>query len=228
MTTRPRDCRPEAYELFARQMPVIETSGGLLTAAVAVSMHELEDVSPASVDRTLSGYADAVRQRVRSRSTEALLAHLHDVLFEEAGFVGNVEDYYNPLNSYVPAVLESRRGLPIALSLIYKIVAERVGLDVVGVNAPLHFMAGVRDGGKLMLIDPFFGGRTLSKEEALSRLDRIAGTPVPRVDEMLPIATHRQWIARMLQNLINVFQHVGLEREMRAMTELKGLLGGEA
>lgn len=225
MTTKARYCRQEAYELFARQMPVIETSQGLLTAAVAMSMHELDDVSAEVIDRSVTGFADAVRKRVRSNSTEALLAHLHDVLFEEAGFVGNVEDYYNPLNSYVPAVLASKRGLPITLSLIYKVVAERVGLDVVGVNAPLHFMAAVRDGEKRMLIDPFFGGRALSEEEALSRLDQIAGSPVPRADDMLPIATHRQWIARMLQNLINVFAHVGLENEMKAMMELRRLLG---
>jgi len=146
------------------------------------------------------------------------------VLFEEAGFVGNAEDYYNPLNSYVPAVLASKRGLPITLSLIYKVVAKRVGLDVVGVNAPLHFMAAVRDGEKRLLIDPFFGGRALSEGEALSRLDEIAGSPVPRTDDMLPIATHRQWIARMLQNLINVFAHVGLDNEMKAMLELRRLL----
>jgi regulator of sirC expression with transglutaminase-like and TPR domain len=223
--TQARYCRREAYELFARQTPLIETSHGLLTAAVAMSMHELDDVTPDFVSRTLAGYADDVRRRVRSNSTEALLAHLHDVLFEEAGFVGNVEDYYNPLNSYAPAVVQSRRGLPITLSLIYKVVAERVGLDVVGVNAPLHFMAAVRDGEKRLLVDPFFGGRALSEEEALSRLEEIAGAPVPRTDDMLPVATHRQWIMRMLQNLINVFAHVGLQNETKAMLELRALLG---
>ena len=219
-----RYCRPEAYELFARQVPVIETSPALLTAAVALSMHDLDDVTPQFVDDVLAKYAGEVRGRVKSSSTAALLAHLHEVLFEEAGFVGNVDDYYNPLNSYVPAVLQSRRGLPITLTLIYKIVAERVGLHVVGVNAPLHFMAAVQEEGKLMLIDPFFAGRALSKEEAFERLDQIAGGAVPRVEAMLPVATHRQWIGRMLHNLINVFQHVGLEDQMKAMLELRGLL----
>src|SRR5687767_2884355 len=108
-----RYCRPEAYALFARQVPAIETSSGLLKAAVALSMHDLDDVTPQFVEEVLAKYAEEVRGRVKSSSTTALLAHLHEVLFEEAGFVGNVDDYYNPLNSYLPAVLQSRRGLPI-------------------------------------------------------------------------------------------------------------------
>ena len=65
------------------------------------------------------------------------------VLFEEEGFAGNLERYYNALNSYLPVVLNARRGLPIVLGLIYKAVGESAGLLVEGINAPGHFLVRI-------------------------------------------------------------------------------------
>jgi regulator of sirC expression with transglutaminase-like and TPR domain len=217
-------CRPEAYELFRSQMKAIDTTRGLLMAAVAVSLHELKGASAEKVDREIDRYAELVRRRVRSDSIDAKLAHLHDVIFDEAGFVGNSDDYYNPLNSYLPAILENKRGLPITLSLLYKAIAERVGLKVIGINAPLHFMAGVDTGSTMMLIDPFFAGRVLTREEAFERIEQVSGRVIPRVDEMLPRATHRQWLGRILQNLMNIFEHNGEWTNRDAMLELRGVL----
>ncbi len=220
----PTHCRPQVYELFRSQMKAIETTEGLFTAAVAIGMHEMADASPEKSQREIERYAELVRRRVRSDSIDAKLAHLHDVLFDEAGFVGNSDDYYNPANSYIPAVLETHRGLPITLSLVYKAVAERVGLSVVGINAPLHFLAAVQDGERAMLVDPFFGGRVLSREEAFERIEQVSGRVIPRVDEMLPKATHRQWIGRILQNLMSIFEHAERWRDRDAMLELRGVL----
>lgn len=221
---KPAHCYKEAYDLFRAQMGVIETPRGLLMAAVAIAMHEMREVVPEQIENTIAACAHTVRARVRSGNPEALLAHLHDYLFDECGFVGNAEDYYNARNSYVPAVLASRRGLPITLSLIYKVVAEHIGLKVVGINAPLHFLTGVYVDDKVLLIDPFFAGRALSREEAFRRIEQMAGRSVPRVDEMLPVATHRQWIGRIIQNLLHVFEHNQREREHHAMMELRGVL----
>lgn len=221
-------CRPEAYHLFRAQMPRIETLDGLIAAAVAVSMHELPHASIEAVDRELWKYASLVRSRAPSGRPEALLAHLHQLLFDEAGFIGNSEHYYDPANSYLPSVLERKRGLPITLTLIYKAVAERAGLCVAGINAPLHFMAGVEEGESIMLIDPFFAGRVLSRDEAFERIEQAAGRTIARVDQMLPKATHRQWLSRILQNLISLFQHEHRDRDFRAMVELRGILMTEA
>jgi regulator of sirC expression with transglutaminase-like and TPR domain len=225
---KPLYCRQSAYDLFRLQMPVIDSTDGLLYASVAIAMNHLEICTPTLAEDLVEQYSNVIRLRVRSRSPQALIAHLHDVFFEELGFVGNSDDYYNPLNSYVPAVLQTRKGLPITLSLIYKVIAERVGLHVVGVNAPLHFMAGVQMDDKVLLIDPFFGGRAVSREEAFDRIEQVAGRAVPRVDEMLPTASHRQWIARILGNLLNIFEHTEQTSDYRAMLELRGILMTEA
>jgi regulator of sirC expression with transglutaminase-like and TPR domain len=225
---KPQYCRQSAYDLFRLQMPIIDSGDGLLYASVAIAMNHLEVCTPRLAEDLIEQYAGVILSRVRSRSPQALLAHLHDVFFDELGFVGNRDDYYNPLNSYVPAVLQTRKGLPITLSLIYKVIAERIGLSVVGVNAPLHFMAGVQLDDKVLLIDPFFNGRAVSREEAFERIEQVAGRAVPRVDEMLPVASHRQWIARILGNLLNLFQHTEQMCDYRAMLELRGVLMTEA
>jgi regulator of sirC expression with transglutaminase-like and TPR domain len=241
---RPVHCRPEAYDLFAAQMPVLGSTDALVTAAVAMAMHEMHDADPAEVDARLQDLADRIRARVRSDNRQALLAHAHDVLFEEEGFIGNAEDYYNPHNSYLPAVLRTKRGIPITLTLVYKAVLERLGFLVAGVNAPGHFLAalppedtaagattkaggGGATGDEMLLVDPFFAGRTMTRDEAFERIEQIAGRPVPRTDELLAVASHRQWLARMLQNLQNIFGSTGRGADLAAMAELRGVLEGE-
>src|SRR5436190_14798871 len=165
----PLCCSPQSFHLLAKQLPTINSPDALLNGAIAIAMHQMEDVDPAAVDATIQQYADDIRSRVRGNQPQAVLAHLHGYLFDELGFSGNTEDYYNTANSYLPAVLESKRGLPITLSLVYKLVAERVGLRSWGVGLPGHFLIGVEVSGASMLIDPFAGGRLLTEVEAHAR-----------------------------------------------------------
>src|SRR5882724_4494134 len=139
----PYCCSPASFALMSRQLKSIESPDSLLHGALAVAMHQLDSVNVEDVDQSLNEYAETVRRRVRGQQPQALLAHLHEVLFEELGFAGDADDYYNPANSYLPIVLDTKRGLPITLSLIYKIVAERVGLKVHGIGLPGHFMVSV-------------------------------------------------------------------------------------
>ncbi len=214
--------------MFAAQVERLDTRDGLLRAAVAMSMHELVDADFRAVDRALQGYADRVLARVPSGRPQALLAHLHDVLFDEERFTGNADDYYNPLNSYLPAVLDTRRGIPITLTLIYRDVAERVGLRVHGVNAPGHFLACVEmddtPGGGVLLVDPYFKGRSMSGPEAFDRLERVVGQPVVRDETTLALASGTHWVARMLANLQNVFGQQERGDDLTAMVELSRLL----
>ncbi len=113
----PMCCSPEAFKLLGRQAKVIDSPDALLHGAIAIAMHQLDDVDPSAIDATLQGYVDSIRSRVRGAQPQALMAHLHEFLFEEQGFAGNTEDYYGPANSYLPAALQTKRGLPITLSL---------------------------------------------------------------------------------------------------------------
>ena len=226
MHPEPVHCRRPAYDLFASQMPIIESREALLTAAVAIAMHEMEDADAHAVDMKLQALADRVQACVRGSSPQALLAHAHDVLFEQEQFAGNTQDYECPLNSYLPAVLETRRGIPITLTLIYTSVMNRLGINVYGINAPLHFLAGVElpDDEQPMFVDPFFGGKVLSREEGFQRLEEIIRRPIRRSEPVFAPATHRQWLARMLRNLQVIFKKQGRPTDLAAMVEMEGLL----
>ncbi|RIK79803.1 MAG: hypothetical protein DCC68_12470 [Planctomycetota bacterium] len=224
LATPPFYCRAAAYRAFERAVPLLDTTDGLVSAAIAVSMHELDDVNPGLVFDVIESLADEVRARVQSASPQALVAHLHEILFEEFDLAGNTEDYYSTANSYVPEVILTKRGLPITLSLVYKAVAERVGLRVTGVNAPGNFMVAVQVNGSRMLVDPFCRGRTLSPHEAEARIEETVGQKIPPGENVLSEASNRQWIARILRNLQTIFFHMGRHRDLAAMRELQDLL----
>lgn len=217
-------CQAEAYELFCEQLPVLETNLGLCRAAIAISLHAFDDLDPSRIEKRLEVLSLRVLERAPSRQPSAVLANLHAVLFDEEGFAGDMQGYYNALNCYLPAVLNSRRGLPVLLSLVYKLVAEGTGLTVHGVNAPGHFMVRVASERGDMIVDPFFGGQLLSRKEAFDRLDRVANKRLPRAAEYLAAPTHRQWLARILGNLRQMFLAEGRLDDLAAMSELTAAL----
>jgi regulator of sirC expression with transglutaminase-like and TPR domain len=117
-------------------------------------------------------------------------------------------------------VLQTRRGLPITLSLIYKAVANHLGLKTCGVNAPFHFLVRVRAEKGWLLIDPFERGRLYHRDEAIARIELVAGRNRLREDQFLPPATHREWLRRMLDNLCTTLERRGHAWDLMAMREL--------
>jgi regulator of sirC expression with transglutaminase-like and TPR domain len=223
----PLCCKPAAFDLLSRQLPALSSPVALLEGAIAISMHEMDGVKPDAVDRALQGYANTIRRRVRGDQPQAILAHLHELMFEELAFTGNSADYYRPANSYLPAVLKTKRGLPISLSLIYKVVAERVGLRVHGIGLPGHFVVAVESGdstGNALLVDPFRSGVSVSPDEAHERLRDTFGPEVEWSDEMLTPVSNLHWLTRMLQNLLHVFGSAGQYQHVAAMLEMEMLL----
>jgi regulator of sirC expression with transglutaminase-like and TPR domain len=226
--TRPAYCQPAAFRAFAEALTTADTPQGLFRAAWAIAQHERPQADLAAGERVIENLVAAIRRRVNSPSEQALLAHLHDVMFDVLGFRGNVDDYYNAGNSYLPEVLRSRRGLPITLTLVYRSVAAGLGIVVYGVNAPGHFLAEIqspsRQGGHRTFVDPFFGGGLLNEQEVFERISRATGQDVEPSAKHLRRATPRQWLGRMLNNLQAVFASAGRERDVYAMQEMQALL----
>jgi regulator of sirC expression with transglutaminase-like and TPR domain len=227
----PTYCRREAFDTFRQHLPNLADTNALLRAATAVAMHENPRADADLVLARVDQLADTVRARLHDPRPRALLAHLHHVLFEDEGFAGDRQRYHDPVNSYLPNVLERRRGLPILLSLVYKAVAQRLGLEVDGIAAPYHFMAAVHlseaNGlpAERLLIDAFHGGRLLTHEEAFHLVGTIVGQQVPRDQAILPRCGPEPWLYRILQNLVFAFERQGRDTDRDAMRELQQLLG---
>ncbi|MEM8678519.1 MAG: transglutaminase-like domain-containing protein [Planctomycetota bacterium] len=216
-------CRPLAYQTLAQQMEDVETTQGLLRAAIAISMHEWPDTNVAEVERAIGSLASRIRSRVHGAGRSALLAHLHEEFFEKQGFRGAKRNYYAAENSYLPGVLARKRGIPISLSLIYCVVARRIGLRADGINAPGHFLVQVQDDNSPILVDVFNGGRMLTRDDALQLVRETTGDDVSCASALRP-ATHRQWLQRMLHNLMLVFEMQERHTDALAMREMLALL----
>ena len=129
---------------------------------------------------------------------------LSEYLFDEVGFSGNSDDYYDPRNSYLNEVLARQRGIPITLSLICVLVGRLVGIPLQGVGMPGHFLVSHRTEGNVV-IDPFHRGIMVSEEECAERLRQVAGANAEWDASYLDPVTNREFLARMLRNLKGIY-----------------------
>lgn len=209
---------------MASQKEIINSLDGLLNGAVAIAMHGVPGVQAADVDNALQTHVDTVRARVRGIQPQAMLAHLHGYLFDELGFIGDTEMYYNPANDYLPYVLEHKRGSVLMLSLVYKIVAERLGLVCWGVKVPGHFYMAVGTDNGPMLIDAFAGGRFVTAEEVNGKMQSTFGTEAEWTDELMDPVSTKHWLSLILQQLLNIYGLEGRYTDVAAVLEFEMLL----
>lgn len=129
------------------------------------------------------------------------LTALGTVLYEQQGFRGNEEEYYDPRNSYLNEVLDRRLGIPITLGIVYMNVARTAGLDVFGVGTPGHFVLGMREGKQTWYVDPFTDGEVLTLDQCRRRVESRRGSVGPLDDSAFRPATPLEIAARVLRNL---------------------------
>lgn len=129
------------------------------------------------------------------------LHRLREFLFDEEGFRGNADDYYDPANSCLNQVLDRKLGIPITLSVLMMEVGRRVGLRLNGVGLPGHFVVSATVGTESVLLDPFDGGTVLTQETAADVVARAVGRRVTLAAEHFAPVTKRHILVRMLANL---------------------------
>ncbi len=125
-------------------------------------------------------------------------------LFDDEHFVGNRTAYYDWRNSCLDRVIATRTGIPISLSVLMIEVARRVGVKLVGVGMPTHFLVGVA-GDPEVFFDPFTGGRTLDRAQARAMFEDLTHRQVPWDEAHLDPTSNRDIVIRMLNNLKAVF-----------------------
>jgi regulator of sirC expression with transglutaminase-like and TPR domain len=160
---------------------------------------------------------------------EERLAALNQYLFEELGFSGNTNEYYDPRNSYLNEVIDRRTGIPITLSIVYIELGRRIGLPLEGVSFPGHFLVRLKVRGGVLVLDPFAAGAPQSEGDLRERLQRVIpegvadDVPVAELplDQFLEAASTRQILARVLRNLKGIYRQIEKpERMLEVMNRI--------
>jgi regulator of sirC expression with transglutaminase-like and TPR domain len=188
-------------------------------AALHLARQEYPDLEPRAWLERIQEFAEQAVPMLSPEPDEAeIVGVLNDVLFRDLGFQGNSGDYYNPRNSFLNDVIETRRGIPITLSVLYMGVAKRVGLDIQGTAFPGHFVLRVPRPEWPIVVDAFHSGRILSKEDCEGRAERLG---ITWNDAMLAEVPPRYILRRMLNNLkLIYFQKRDWERLYRTTQQI--------
>jgi regulator of sirC expression with transglutaminase-like and TPR domain len=184
----------------------------LTEAVVTLAQDDVCDLDVQSVLAQIDELAERLKRRIPADAAPLYrLRALNRYFFNELAFAGNVNDFYNPANSFVHEVLRTRRGIPISLAVLYLEIAAHVGLQARGVSFPGHFLVKLHMPLGEVIIDPM-SGRSLSREELDERLEpyrRRAGLvgdfEVP-LGLFLRGAEPREIVARMLRNLQEIYR----------------------
>jgi regulator of sirC expression with transglutaminase-like and TPR domain len=184
------------------QQPDDEIS--LARAALVIAACEYPHLDAARyierLDQMAGGAGGPLRGETNPLDT---IARINHYLYEREGFFGNSEDYYNPRNSFLNEVLDRKTGIPITLSTVYLEIAERLGLPLVGVGLPGHFLVKHPYFG--ILIDPYSKGRILTEDDCRERMRELMGEEVPFHNSYLNGVSKRHIIVRMLNNLRSIY-----------------------
>jgi len=166
------------------------------------------DLDLAPYQRQLDQLAQKMAQRLAGlhhhRDRTRVLRVMNQVLVDEEGFSGNMEDYYDPANSFLNCVLERRTGIPITLSVIYLLIGRRLHLPIRGINMPVRFICQYHSPPESFYFDPFNKGQVLTRLEC-AKLVQQARQPFH--DGLLAPAGARDIMARMIRNLLVIYHH---------------------
>jgi regulator of sirC expression with transglutaminase-like and TPR domain len=224
---------------FADLMSREEAGIDLTRACLMIAQDAYPGLDVESYIAEMDGLAARLRVRLRperpgqasgTRATEERVIALNEFLFEELGYRGNTDEYYDPRNSYLNEVIDRRTGIPITLSILYMELGQRIGLPFEGVSFPGHFLVRLPIRGASLILDPFMGGAPQSEAELRERLQRVipegaaAGVPVAELplDQFLESASKRQILARVLRNLKAIYR--ATDRPERLLEVLNRML----
>jgi regulator of sirC expression with transglutaminase-like and TPR domain len=210
-------------QLFTEAVTGPENRLDLARAALLIASEEYPGLDSLRYVAKLEAMAAAVRAAVTTTDDPALkIEYLNTYLFEERGFHGNAEEYYDPRNSFLNDVLDRGLGIPITLSVIYMEVGRRVGVPLQGIGMPGHFIMKYADPEEDIYIDPFNKGRMLSREACEELIHQLYGEPVAFQEAFLAPVSKKQILSRILMNLKAIYLHT--KDYLKALSVVERLL----
>ena len=172
----------------------------------------------AMIESELNDLANDLRKRIAAiEDPYDIVQHVNEFFLTEMGFAGNSKDYYNPDNSILHRVLQTRRGIPISLGIVYLLVGRRLNLPVYGVGAPAHFLVKFVLEGKEFYVDVFNGGRIMSRKDAE---DSISDMGFAFESRFLKTSSDLEMLARTCRNMARAFSAIDEQPKANVLMEL--------
>jgi regulator of sirC expression with transglutaminase-like and TPR domain len=196
--THPALARRRFEEIAGRPEALLD----LVEASLMIDLEENPRLDVHFHLDNVQAWSDAVRQRLEgSREIERIVETINRLLYDEEGFHGQNDDYYDPRSALLSAALERHAGLPIALSILYIELSRRAGIDAAGVALPGRFLVKFSGPFGVVVVDPFDGGRVLTTVELQKILDGMYGGGVKLREHHLRSFSPREVLARELAQL---------------------------
>ncbi len=195
---------PAARQRFLQEIQADPIDLG--RAALWIAQEAYPDLDVEEYLAALDEMAAEVQERLPpERYPLRVIQILNHYLFADLGFCGNSENYYDPRNSFLNEVIDRRTGIPITLSLLYLELAKRIDFPMAGVGMPGHFLVRPLIAGAEIFVDPFHQGEILFPEDCQELLSQIYGPGIPCPDHYLHPTPPRLILARLLNNLKQIY-----------------------
>lgn len=176
----------------------------LAEVALHLAVDEYPDLDVAEYLARIDEIAELVAPVVPD-NLDVVVDELTHILFHDLDYHGNADDYYDPRNSYLNDVLDRRVGIPITLSILAIAVGRRIGVEIVGIGLPGHFIAKAIGNGEEILFDPFHGGRSLTPRDCEELVESATGRPFALTPDALAPTPPGLIVSRMLNNLRGIY-----------------------
>jgi regulator of sirC expression with transglutaminase-like and TPR domain len=192
----------------------------LAEGALLIALEEYPALDVQTYLRRLDAMAEVVSSRLGLEiDPQPIVAQLNAYLFDEQGFHGNQEQYYDTRNSFLNEVIERKTGIPITLAVVYIELARQVGLPIVGVGMPGHFLVRYSAQPTVFWIDPYYQGKLLSQEDCQQRLTAMYGQRLAWDDAYVQPVSDHAILQRMLYNLKAIYVEQGDHRRALGVVE---------
>jgi regulator of sirC expression with transglutaminase-like and TPR domain len=207
--------RRQFVDLIAKNPTVADLARGALI--ISAEDQSSKQINPAHYLSLLKEWGLELQYRSGGVTS---VEDLNSFIFGELGFRGDSEDYFDPTNSYLDHCIDTRKGIPISLSVIYIEIARWSGVRAEGVGLPGHFIVRVytQNENEDLLIDPFYG-TYITEQECQDRINSIYGTQMLLQPEHLRSVTVSEILFRMLTNLKSIYMQAALYSKALAIVE---------
>ncbi|MEO8218843.1 MAG: tetratricopeptide repeat protein [Acidobacteriota bacterium] len=195
-----------ARERFRQLAMMRDEEVDLTEASLVIALEEYPGLQIEPYLERIHVWTSTVRERLgSSRDVERIVDEVNRLLFDEEGFHGEADDYYDPRNAFLNDVLDRHAGLPIALSIVYIELSRALGIETSGVALPGHFLVKLSGEWGDLLIDPFDEGRVLAHDECQELIDHVFGGAVRLREHHLRSFGNKEILSRLLSHLKSVY-----------------------